>query len=146
MFLLEIQTIVRCSMLDKLVELCKKRFGEHYRRIRKPKNNDTFLYQHFKRTGHSPNNVIVQPVEKIPYDKNSSVRFKTSNDLKLNLNGVNYCKRLFHWDLTTAFTMRIIFPKCQILMYLYFQGLVNVNLDLMVYGQRVMTNVHGALQ
>ena len=54
----------------ELVELCKKRFGEHYRRIRKPKNNDTFLYQHFKRT------VIVQPVEKISYDENSSVRFK----------------------------------------------------------------------
>ena len=49
----------------------QKRFGEHYRRIRKPKNNDTFLYQHFKRTGHSPNNVIVQPVEKISYDENS---------------------------------------------------------------------------
>ena len=55
----------------------QKRFGEHYRRIRKPKNNDTFLYQHFKRTGHSPNNVIVQPVEKISYDENSSVRFKS---------------------------------------------------------------------
>ena len=24
----------------------QKRFGEHYRRIRKPENNDTFLYQH----------------------------------------------------------------------------------------------------
>ena len=35
----------------------QKRFGEHYRRIRKPKNNDTFLYQHFKRNGHSPNDV-----------------------------------------------------------------------------------------
>ena len=32
----------------------QKRFVEHYRRIRKPKNNDTFLYQHFQRTGHSP--------------------------------------------------------------------------------------------
>ena len=64
----------------------QKRFGEHYRRIRKPKNNDTFLYQHFKHTGHSPNDVIVQPVEKISYDENSSDS-KTSNDLKLNLNG-----------------------------------------------------------
>ena len=43
----------------------QKRFGEHYRRIRKPKNNDTFLYQHCKSTGNSPNDVIVQPVEKI---------------------------------------------------------------------------------
>ena len=54
-------------MLDKLVELCK---------ITKPKNIDTFLYQHFKRTGHSPHNVTVQPVEKISYDSNSSTRFK----------------------------------------------------------------------
>ena len=69
----------------------QKRFGEHYRRIRKPKNNDTFLYQHFKRTGHSPNNVIVQPVEKISYDESFGKVFRldsrTSNDLKLNLNG-----------------------------------------------------------
>ena len=67
-YFLEIQPIVRCNMLDKLVELCK-RFREHYLRIRKPKNNDTFLYQHFKRTGHSPNYVIVQPVEKISFDE-----------------------------------------------------------------------------
>ena len=48
----------------------QKRFGEHYRRMKK------FLYQHFKRTGHSPNDVLVQPVEKLTYDKNSSSRFK----------------------------------------------------------------------
>ena len=62
----------------------QKRFGEHYdRRIRKPKNNDTFLYQHFERTGHSPNIVIVQPVEKIPHDKNLSVRFKNIKNLSI---------------------------------------------------------------
>ena len=53
------------------------RFGEHYRKIKKPKNIDTFLYQHFKRTGHSPDNVLVQPVEKLIYDENSSVRFNS---------------------------------------------------------------------
>ena len=42
----------------------------------RPKPIDTFLYQHFKRTGHSPNDVLVQPVEKLTYDKNSSSRFK----------------------------------------------------------------------
>ena len=42
----------------------KNRFGEHYRKIKKPKKIDTFLYQHFKRTGHSPDNVLVQSVEK----------------------------------------------------------------------------------
>ena len=70
---------------------------------------------------------------------------KTSNDLKLNLNGYNYCKHPFHWDLTKTFTMKTIFPKSPILMYLHFQSPVNVNLDLMVYGKRVMTNVNGAL-
>ena len=54
---------------------CK--IGEHYCKIEKPKTIDTFLYQHFKRTGHAPNNVLVQPVEKLSYDKNSTVRFNT---------------------------------------------------------------------
>ena len=53
---------------------------------KKPKKIDTFLYQHFKRTGHSPDNVLVQPVEKLIYDENSSVRFNTikrfESDLK----------------------------------------------------------------
>ena len=57
----------------------KTRFGEHYPKIKKPKKIDTFLYQHFKRTGHSPNNVLVQPVDKLSYDENSTstVRFNT---------------------------------------------------------------------
>ena len=56
----------------------KKRFGEHYHKLKKKKNQkiDTFFYQHFKRTGYSPDNVLVQPV-KNDYDKNSSVRFNT---------------------------------------------------------------------
>ena len=41
----------------------QKRFGEHYRRMKKPKQIDTFLYQHFKLTGHSPNDVLVQQTE-----------------------------------------------------------------------------------
>ena len=54
----------------------QKRFGEHYRRMKKPKSIDTFLYQHFKLTGHSPNDTLVQPVEKLTYDKDSSLRLK----------------------------------------------------------------------
>ena len=54
----------------------QNRFGEHCRRMKKPKPIDTFLYQHFKLTGHSPNNILVQPVEKLTYDKKSSSRFK----------------------------------------------------------------------
>ena len=44
--------------------------------MKKPKLIDTFLYQHFKLTGQLPNDVLVQPVEKLTYDKNSSSRFK----------------------------------------------------------------------
>ena len=73
--------------VGQICRTLQKRFGEHYRRIRKPKNNDSFPYRHFKRTGHSLNNVIAQPVEKISYEENSSVILKISNDLKLNLNG-----------------------------------------------------------
>ena len=51
----------------------KTRYGEHYRKIKKPKKIDTFLYQHFKRTVHSPCNVLVQPAEKLSY----TVRFNT---------------------------------------------------------------------
>ena len=61
----------------------QKRFGEHYRRMKKPKLIDTFLYQHFKLTGHSSNDVLVQPVEKLTYDKNSSSRFKIIKWIKL---------------------------------------------------------------
>ena len=73
----------------------QKRFGEHYRRIRKPKNNDTFLYQHFKRTGHSPNDVIVQPVEKISYDENSTVRFKNIKRFETELKWIKLLQTPF---------------------------------------------------
>ena len=63
----------------------KNRFGEHYRKIKKPKTIDTFLYQHFKCTGHSPDNVLVQPVEKLINDENSSVRFNTMKRLETEL-------------------------------------------------------------
>ena len=53
--------------------------------FKKPKKIDTFLYQHFKRTGHSSDNVLAQPVEKMIYDENSSVRFNTINRLETEL-------------------------------------------------------------
>ena len=46
-------------------------------KTKKALNIDTFLYQHFKRTGHSSNNVLVQPEENVSYDENSTVRFNT---------------------------------------------------------------------
>ena len=32
----------------------KTRFREHFRKMKKPKKFDTFLYRHFKNNGHSP--------------------------------------------------------------------------------------------
>ena len=37
----------------------KKRFGEYYRRMNKPKI-DNFLYRHFKRKGHTPANIYIE--------------------------------------------------------------------------------------
>ena len=76
-----------CNMqyVGQTCRVLQKRFGEHYRRMKKPKPIDTFLYQHFKRTGHSPNDVLVQPVKKLTYDKKILLRdSKSSKDMKLN--------------------------------------------------------------
>ena len=60
----------------------KKRFGEYYPKIKTPKKIVTLLYQHFNRTGHSPDNVLV---EQLSYDENSSVRFNTSKRFETEL-------------------------------------------------------------
>ena len=44
--------------------------------MKKPKKFDTFLYHHFKSNGHSLSKIVIQPVEKIIYDPNSSTRLK----------------------------------------------------------------------
>ena len=54
-------------------------------KLKNPKKIDAFLYQHFQRTGHSPDNVLVQPVGKLIYDENSSVRFNTIRRLETEL-------------------------------------------------------------
>ena len=54
----------------------KTRFCEHFRKMKKPKKFDTFLYRHFKNNGHSPSKIEIQPVEKIIYDPNSSTTVK----------------------------------------------------------------------
>ena len=45
----------------------KTRFSEHYRRTKKPRKVDNFLYRHFKQTNHSTSSISIQPVEKIIY-------------------------------------------------------------------------------
>lgn len=69
----------------------KLRFGEHCSRIKKPKQFDTLLYQHFKRTGHSIRNVTVQPVEKVTFDKDAT---KTVKKAKLHDTELKWIKLL----------------------------------------------------
>ena len=52
----------------------KTRFREHFCKMKKPKKIDTFLYRHFKSNGHSPSKIVIQLVEKIIKDPNSSAR------------------------------------------------------------------------
>ena len=54
----------------------KTRFREHFRTMKRPKKIDTFLNRHFKSNGHSPSEIVIQPVEKIVYDSISSIRLK----------------------------------------------------------------------
>ena len=67
----------------------KTRFREHFCKMKKPKQFDTFLYRHFKNNGHSPSKIVIQQVEKIIYHLNSSTRLKIIRDMKLDLNGLN---------------------------------------------------------
>ena len=62
----------------------KKLFGEHYRRMNKPKKIDNFLYWHFKRKGHTPANILVQPVEKLLMIQIQQVDLNLSKDSKPN--------------------------------------------------------------
>ena len=98
----------------------KNRFGEHYRKIKKPKKIDTFLYQHVKRTGHSPGNVLVQPLEKLIYDENSSVRFNTIKRFETELKWIKLLQSASPLGLMIISTRRGTFLKCQILMCFLF--------------------------
>ena len=73
--------------VGQICRTLQKRFGEHYRRITKPKIIDTFHYQHFKRTGHSPIVLQLNQWRKLHMILFLPLDSKTSNDLKLNLNG-----------------------------------------------------------
>ena len=93
----------------------QKRFGEHYRRTKKPKPIDTFLYRHFKLAGHSPNDVLVQPVEKLTYDKNLTVGFL----LLQCSSGVVRHPRGLRVSLAAHFCRVLIFASSQFLSVIY---------------------------
>ena len=54
----------------------KTRFSEHYRRTKKHRKIDNFLYRYFKQTNRSTSSISIQPVEKIIYGDNSTKRYR----------------------------------------------------------------------
>ena len=73
----------------------KTRFREHFRKMKKSKKFDTFLYRHFKNNGHSPSKIVIQPVEKIIYDPNSSTRFKNIKRHETELKWIKFLQSPF---------------------------------------------------
>ena len=76
-------------------ESLKTRFREHFRKMKKPKKFDTFLYRHFKNNGHSPSKIVIQPVEKIIYDPNSSTRLKNIKRHETELKWIKFLQSPF---------------------------------------------------
>ena len=63
--------------VGKTCRFFKTRFSEHYRRTKKPRKINNFLYRHFKQTNHSTSIISIQPVVKITYGENSTKRYRT---------------------------------------------------------------------
>ena len=104
----------------------KARFCEHFRKMKKPKKVDTFLYRHFKNNGHSPSKIVIQPVEKMIYDPNSSTRLKNIKRHETEFKWIKFFNHLFLKALMIVYTMKATFLKCQILMFFLFWNVKNV--------------------
>jgi len=65
----------------------KTRFREHSYQGRNNKLRN-FLYQHFRKSGHSFNNITVQPVEHLTYDDATTSSFKSKARFIAELNWI----------------------------------------------------------
>ena len=73
----------------------KTRFREHFRKMKKPKKFDTFPNRHFKSNGHSPNNILIQLVENIICDPNSSNGLRNIKRHETELKWTKFVQSLF---------------------------------------------------
>ena len=73
----------------------KTRFREHFRKMEKPKKFDTFLYRHFKSNSHSPSRIVIQPLEKIIHDPNSSTKLKNIKRHETELKWIKFLQSPF---------------------------------------------------
>ena len=70
----------------------KSRFSEHYRRIKKPRTIDNFLYRHFKQTIHYTR-YFYSGCWKIIYDDNSTKRYRNSLRHELELKWIKLLQK-----------------------------------------------------
>ena len=54
----------------------KLRFREHMYNCKTNKRLKNYVYRHFRQSGHDVNNITIQPVEKLIFDKNTTNGFK----------------------------------------------------------------------
>ena len=63
--------------------------------MKKPKKFDTFLCRYFKSNGHSTSKIVIQTVEKIIYDPNSSTRLKDIKRHEAELKWIKFVQSPF---------------------------------------------------
>ena len=63
--------------------------------MNKSKKIDTFLYRHFKNNGHLTSKIIIQPVEKIILNPNSSSRLKNIKRYETELKWIKFLQSPF---------------------------------------------------
>ena len=73
----------------------KTSFSEHFRKMKKPKKFDIFIYRDFKSNGHSPSKIVIQPLKKIIYDPNSSTRLKNIKRHEIELKWIKFLQSPF---------------------------------------------------
>ena len=87
----------------------KTRFREHFRKMKKPKKLDTFLYRHFKSNGHSPSKIVIQPVKKIIYTQQKKLRKSQKTMQNQNTKANNHSILFFCLD--TCHRLRKMFTS-----------------------------------
>ena len=110
----------------------KTRFREHFRKIKKSKKFDTFLYRHFKSNGHSPSKLVIQPVEKVIYDPNSSTRLKNIKRHETELKWIKFLQSPFPLGFNDKIFHEDIISKMPDFGVFLFWNVKNVKVDLMV--------------
>ena len=76
----------------------KTRFREHkYNSNNKKSKVETYLYSHFRRTGHTFNNTNIQIVENFSFDPKTNNSNKTKLDVLLNCSGLKITDTFSTW-------------------------------------------------